>query len=784
MLRTHCQTSGASLTEQDPYNNVIRTTIEALAAVLGGTQSLHTNALRRGGRAAHAVLRAHRAQHAAHPRRGDRHPARDRPARRLVLRGEPHRVDRARGAGADRRGRGARRHDARRSRPGMPKLRIEEAAARRQARIDRGEDVVVGVNNYQAPTQSRVEILRHRQHGRAREADRAPGAASAATRDAASVPRGAGARSTSARAAAEGNLLELAVAAARARATVGEISSALETRVRAATAREMRTISGVYGGAYRGRRRSSKRVPRGRGVRDGGRPPAAHPGRQARPGRPRPRREGDRHRRSPTWASTSTSAPLFQTPEEVGAPGDRERRARRRRLDAGGRPQHARAAARRGAARARARGDIVVRVRRRDPAAGLRVPAAATASRTVFGPGTHDPARRARGARARSDGAARDERRRLDRARTRTSPACARATGACSPRRSRCSRAGAPSDRELGAGGARRARAAHGRRDPPRHHAAPPGRGQEHVHRGARAAPDRAGPARRRARRRPVEPASPAAASSATRRAWRSSRERARRSSGRRLPAGRSAASRSARARRCSLRGRRLRRRARRDGRRRASREVEVALDGRLLRGAAPAGRRRRAAGHQEGRARARRRARREQGRRRAARRRRARTRAEYAHALALLQPAPPPWTPPWCSAPARAPGDGHRGVLGARSSRSAQALQSSGELERRRRAQPRAWLWRLLDDGLAGRVRADPQLAAETPAISRQRWQHEPTGRRAPRASCSTSSRARSRLPLIAPSTVSELRAPMTVQIHSGAIDATAESAKRARSR
>ena len=90
MLRTHCQTSGVSLTEQDPYNNVVRTAYEALAAVLGGTQSLHTNSLRRGDRAADRVLGAHRAQHAADPRRGDRHHPRRRSARRLVLRRGAH----------------------------------------------------------------------------------------------------------------------------------------------------------------------------------------------------------------------------------------------------------------------------------------------------------------------------------------------------------------------------------------------------------------------------------------------------------------------------------------------------------------------------------------------------------------------------------------------------------------------------------------------------------------------------------------------------------------------
>ena len=87
-LRTHCQTSGVSLTEQDPYNNVIRTTIEAMAAVLGGTQSLHTNALDEALALPTPVLGAHRPQHAADPAGGDRHPARRRsPGRQLLCRG-------------------------------------------------------------------------------------------------------------------------------------------------------------------------------------------------------------------------------------------------------------------------------------------------------------------------------------------------------------------------------------------------------------------------------------------------------------------------------------------------------------------------------------------------------------------------------------------------------------------------------------------------------------------------------------------------------------------------
>ena len=106
MLRTHCQTSGVSLTEQDPYNNIVRTAYEALAAVLGGTQSLHTNSFDEAI-ALPTEFSAGIAQHAAHPRRGDRRAPRDRPARRLVLRRGAHAESRQRGVEADRRGRGS-----------------------------------------------------------------------------------------------------------------------------------------------------------------------------------------------------------------------------------------------------------------------------------------------------------------------------------------------------------------------------------------------------------------------------------------------------------------------------------------------------------------------------------------------------------------------------------------------------------------------------------------------------------------------------------------------------
>src|SRR5262247_1025617 len=158
LLRTHCQTSGVSLTEQDPYNNVIRTTIEALAAVLGGTQSLHTNSFDE----AIALPTDFSAAIARNTQ--------------LIIQeesGVPHVIDPLGGsyyvesltaslvaeaekliAEVEQLGGMTKAVES-----GMPKLRIEEAAARRQARIDRGEDIIVGVNKYQSGQQAEVEVL-------------------------------------------------------------------------------------------------------------------------------------------------------------------------------------------------------------------------------------------------------------------------------------------------------------------------------------------------------------------------------------------------------------------------------------------------------------------------------------------------------------------------------------------------------------------------------------------------------------------------------------------------
>ncbi|MGE4279183.1 MAG: methylmalonyl-CoA mutase, partial [Magnetospirillum sp.] len=246
-LRTHCQTSGVSLTEKDAYNNVIRTTIEAMAAVLGGTQSLHTNALDE----AIALPTPFSARIARNTQ--------------LIIQEEtgiPHVVDPLAGSYYVESLTNALAEEAwkliqeveelggmtKAVESGMPKMKIEEAAARRQARIDRGEEVVVGVNKYQPAEEAPIEIL-DVDNAKVREAQIARLNQIKATRDQAKVDAALAAL-TQAAESGEGNLLELSVNASRARATVGEISDAMEkafTRHRAVN----RTISGVYGGVYK-----------------------------------------------------------------------------------------------------------------------------------------------------------------------------------------------------------------------------------------------------------------------------------------------------------------------------------------------------------------------------------------------------------------------------------------------------------------------------------------------------------------------------------------------------
>ena len=246
MLRTHCQTSGASLTEQDPYNNIVRTTIEAMASVFGGTQSLHTNSFDEA---------------IALPTDASARIARN---TQLILQletGIPKVVDPWAGSyfmeslthalarkalgiieEVEKLGGMTKAIEA-----GMPKLRIEETAARRQARIDRGEDVIVGVNKFRLPEEPEIDT-REIDNKAVREAQIARLQKIRETRDAQQVAATLDAL-TAAAGSGKGNLLALAVEAARARATLGEISSALEKAWGRYHA-EVRSISGVYGAAY------------------------------------------------------------------------------------------------------------------------------------------------------------------------------------------------------------------------------------------------------------------------------------------------------------------------------------------------------------------------------------------------------------------------------------------------------------------------------------------------------------------------------------------------------
>ena len=247
-LRTHCQTSGVSLTEQDPYNNVVRTTIEALAAVLGGTQSLHTNSFdeamalptpqsARIARNTQLILAEESGiPNVIDPLGGSYYVE---SLTHAVAEAAWELIQEVEGLGGM----------TKAVESGMPKLKIEESAARRQARIDRGEEAIVGVNKYRSDSAEKVDILdidnskvREQQVARLKQIRKA--------RDGKRVAAALGALTDAAR-SGNGNLLALAIAAARARATVGEISDALETvftRHRAT----IRSVSGVYGALHEG----------------------------------------------------------------------------------------------------------------------------------------------------------------------------------------------------------------------------------------------------------------------------------------------------------------------------------------------------------------------------------------------------------------------------------------------------------------------------------------------------------------------------------------------------
>jgi len=246
MLRTHCQTSGWSLTEQDPYNNVVRTTVEAMAAAFGGTQSLHTNALDEAV-ALPTDFSARIARNTQLILQEETHITRvvDPFAGSYMMESLTHQLmDQAKSLIDEVEGLGGM---TRAIEEGLPQRAIEEAAARRQARIDRGEETIVGVNKYPPGETTPLEILEvDNSQVLAEQIERLEKIR--AERDRAACEAALSAL-TKAAESGEGNLLELAVAATRARATVGEITDALEvvyTRYRA----NPHPISGVYGAAY------------------------------------------------------------------------------------------------------------------------------------------------------------------------------------------------------------------------------------------------------------------------------------------------------------------------------------------------------------------------------------------------------------------------------------------------------------------------------------------------------------------------------------------------------
>jgi methylmalonyl-CoA mutase len=247
MLRTHCQTSGVSLQEQDPYNNVIRTAYEAMSAVLGGTQSLHTNALdeaialptefsARIARNTQLVLQEETGvTKVVDPLAGSYYIEKlthDLAEAAWALMQEVEDVGGMTKAVAS----------------GMPKLKIEETAARRQAMIDRGEEVIVGVNKYRKDKEDPIDIL-DIDNVKVRDGQIARLAQMRGSRDQAACD--AALAEITRRAAEGGNLLEAAVVAARARASVGEISMAME-KIFGRHRAEVKTLAGVYGAAYAG----------------------------------------------------------------------------------------------------------------------------------------------------------------------------------------------------------------------------------------------------------------------------------------------------------------------------------------------------------------------------------------------------------------------------------------------------------------------------------------------------------------------------------------------------
>ena len=243
MLRTHCQTSGWSLTEQDPYNNVVRTTVEAMAAVLGGTQSLHTNSFdeavglptdfsARIARNTQLLLQTE----AGIPKVVDPFGGSymmEALTEDLIKRATTI-IDEVEELGGM----------AKAVASGMPKLRIEEAAARKQARIDSGEDVIVGVNKYKLKDEKPIDVLVI-DNKAVRESQIARIKAVRAARNNAKVQELLAKLTAAASDPAKGNMMEIAVEAALERATLGEISDAME-KVYGRYLPDSKMVSGAY----------------------------------------------------------------------------------------------------------------------------------------------------------------------------------------------------------------------------------------------------------------------------------------------------------------------------------------------------------------------------------------------------------------------------------------------------------------------------------------------------------------------------------------------------------
>lgn len=311
-LRTHCQTSGWSLTEQDPYNNVARTCIEALAAALGGTQSLHTNALDE----AIALPTDYSARIARNTQ--------------LYLQEETYITKAIDPWGGSVYVEGL-THDlmekakllieeveslggmAKAIEAGVPKMRIEEAAAKRQARIDSGKDGIIGVNRFQVNEETQLDVLEV-DNNAVRESQIARLKSTKASRDNQAVLQALEAI-TQACETGNGNLLALAVDAARKRATLGEISLACE-KIFTRYSATIRSISGVY----------SMEMPQNQDFLKARQLADAFAEKEGR--RPRilvAKMGQDGHDRGAKVISTSFAdmgfdvdiGPLFQTPEEV-----------------------------------------------------------------------------------------------------------------------------------------------------------------------------------------------------------------------------------------------------------------------------------------------------------------------------------------------------------------------------------------------------------------------------------------------------------------------------------